>query len=329
MLLRTCGLSAIFFILAGCATLAPEYTRPAPPVPTTWPSGPAYEGVSGQPAATAVADTAWQDFFLDPQLRQVIALALEHNRDLRVALLNIERSQAQYQIRRADLFPKVDANAAGSAQRVPDDLSNGRSGTLRQYNVGLGVSSYELDLFGRVRSLKEQALQQYLATEEARRSIQITLVANVAADYLTLAADSERLQLARETLANQEAAYRLIKSRFEAGVASALDLDQAQTSVDTARVDIARFTTLVAQDENALDLLAGAQIGADAAPRDSFANRHPPQEFRPRPAIGGAAAPSRHPAGRIPAEGGQRQHRRGAGGLLSPDYPAVHCRHRQ
>jgi multidrug efflux system outer membrane protein len=194
-------------------------------------------------------------------------MALENNRDLRVAALNIERSRALYQIRRADLLPKVDASASASFQRIAEDLSaSGRATTVEQYNVGLGVSSYELDLFGRVQSLKDQALEQYLSTEQAQRSVQISLVSQVAAAYLTLAADRERLRIARETLANQQDSYKLTKSRFEAGVSSALALYQAQTIVDSARVDIARYTTLVAQDENALSLVVGSQVPPELLP---------------------------------------------------------------
>jgi multidrug efflux system outer membrane protein len=247
--------------------MAPNYSRPAAPVPSSWPNGAAYKEATAARGEKAVADIPWQEFFVDGQLRKLIALSLENNRDLRAAILNIERSRAQYQIQRSDLFPKVDANAAGDFQRLPADLSGkGRAMTLDQYSVGLGVSSYELDLFGRVRSLKDQALEQFLATEQARRSVQISLVSQVAATYLTLAADRERLRLAKETLKSQQESYKLTNHRFEAGVSSALDLHQAQTSVDTARVDIARFTTLAAQDENALDLVVGSKVPADLLP---------------------------------------------------------------
>ena len=259
-------LGAVLF-LAGCSTMAPKYEQPAAPVPSAWPSGAAYQKVAGKPGDKAVADIPWAEFFVDPQLRKVVNLALENNRDLRVAALNIERSRAQYQIQRSDLFPKVDANASGTFQRISEDFSGtGLPTNLHQYNVGLGVSSYELDLFGRVRSLKDQALEQYLATGQARRSVQISLVSQVAATYLGLAADRERLQLAKDTLTNQQAYYRLVQSRYEAGISSALDLHQAQTSVDTARVDIARFTTFVAQDENALNLVVGSTVPADLLP---------------------------------------------------------------
>jgi len=255
-------------LLSGCATtMAPKYSQPAAPVPAAWPAGPAYKTEAGKPAQKPLADIPWQEFFVDPQLRALIALALENNRDLRVAVLNIERSRAQYQIQRSDLFPKIDANAAANYQRVPAELSGtGSHATLTQYSVGLGAASYELDLFGRVRSLKDQALEQYLATEQARRSVQISLVSQVANSYLTLAADKERLRVARDTQASQQESFKLTKSRFDAGVSSALDLSQAQTSVESARVDIARFTTLIAQDENVLNLVLGSPAPAEMLP---------------------------------------------------------------
>ncbi|MCM2357126.1 MAG: AdeC/AdeK/OprM family multidrug efflux complex outer membrane factor [Geobacteraceae bacterium] len=267
MIRTTVIIAVLAGALAGCATMAPKYEQPAAPVPAAWPDGPAYRTEAAAPTAKAVADIPWQEFFVDAKLQKLIALALENNRDLRVAALNIERSRAQYQIRRADLLPKVDASADGSVQRLPEAFTaTGRADTVDQYSVGLGVSAYELDLFGRVRSLKEQALEEYLATEQARRSVQISLVSEVASNYLTLAADRERLQLAKETLANQQQSYNLTKSRFEAGVSSALDLYQARTSVEAARVDIARFTSLVAQDENALRLVVGSQVEAELLP---------------------------------------------------------------
>jgi len=268
--------------LGGCSTMAPEYARPAAPVPAAWPAGPAYQPEAAKPAQKPVADIPWEEFFVDGQLRRLIALALENNRDLRVAVLNLERSRAQYQIQRSDLFPKVDATAAATYQRIAEDFSGtGLPMDIHQYNVGLGISSYELDLFGRVRSLKDQALEQYLATEQARRSVQISLVSQVAVTWLTLASDRERLQLARETLASQQASYRLIQRRYEGGVSSALDLHQAQTSVDTARIDIARFTTLVAQDENALNLVVGAPVPAELLPQSLTATLTALQELSP------------------------------------------------
>ncbi|GAB7024833.1 AdeC/AdeK/OprM family multidrug efflux complex outer membrane factor [Geotalea toluenoxydans] len=260
--------------LSGCATtMAPEYSQPAAPVPNAWPSGPAYKVETAKADQKPLAEIPWQEFFVEPQLQKLIALALDNNRDLRVSILNMERFRAQYQIRRADLFPNMDATAGATYQRIPEDFSaTGKAATVHQYDVGLGVSSYEVDLFGRVRSLKDQALEQYLSTEQARRSVQISLVSQVATAYLTLASDLERLKLAKDTLANQQESFKLTKSRFDSGVSSALDLQQAQTSVDAARVDIARFTALTAQDVNALNLVVGASVPADLLPQTLTAN---------------------------------------------------------
>jgi multidrug efflux system outer membrane protein len=261
------SVSIIALALGGCATMAPTYTQPAAPTSAAWPTGPAYKSETAKQADKPVAQIPWKEFFIDQKLQGLVELALKNNRDLRVATLNIERSRALYQVKRSDLLPKVDANGAASFQRVPETLSaTGRAMTTEQYNVGLGVASYELDLFGRVRSLKDQALEQYLATEQASRTVQISLVSQVALTYLNLAADRERLQLAKETLANQLESYKLTKSRYDAGISSSLVLNQAQTTVDTARVDIARFTTLVAQDENALALVVGSTVPTELLP---------------------------------------------------------------
>jgi multidrug efflux system outer membrane protein len=217
--------------------------------------------------SAAPTDIAWQDFFLDERLRRLIVLALENNRDLRVSALNIERARAQYGIERSALFPALSVGAAESAARTPGDLSfNGQSTTSRQYSVNLGAAAYEIDFFGRVRSLSEAALQDYLGTEEARRAQQISLVAEVANAYLNLAADQDRLRLARETLESQETSFRLSDARFKAGAASGLDVYDARTSVATARGDVAAYTSQVALDVNALNLIVGVAVGADLLP---------------------------------------------------------------
>jgi len=259
---------AAFLCLSGCASMAPPYTQPPTPISSAWPSGPAYQKGEGLPSDRAAANLPWQEFFVDQKLQELIALALNNNRNLRIAALNIERSQAQYRIQRAELLPKVDGTIAGSGQGIPQDLTaTGKSMTAEQYSVGLGVSAFELDLFGRVRSLQDAALEQYLATAEARRAVQISLIAEVAAGYLNLAADRDGLQLVRETLKAQEESYQLIKRRLELGASSELDLRQAQTRVEAAKVDIARYTTLVAQDENALTLVVGSPVPAGLQPQ--------------------------------------------------------------
>ncbi len=256
-------------VFSGCASMAPKYTRTTAPVPSDWPSGPAYKENAAKPGEKSAAEISWQDFFVDKQLQKLIALALENNRDLRIAARNIERAQALYRVQRADLFPTINAAGGGMVQREPAGVSgNSQPLTIHQYDVALGFSSYELDLFGRVRSLKDQALEEFFATEEARRSVQISLIAEVASSYLALSADKEHLKIARDTFESQQESYNLIKRRFEAGASSELDVRQAQTSVETARVDIARFTSLVAQDENALALVIGLPVPADLLPAE-------------------------------------------------------------
>jgi outer membrane protein, multidrug efflux system len=271
-------LGVIVTLLGGC-TLAPKYTKPDAPVSSSWPSGPAYKDTqAGAPLAT---DLKWREFFTDEQLQKIIETALNNNRDLRLAALNVERARALYGIQRAQLLPTVNAVGSGGKERVPADLSmSGKSYTAEQYSVNLGVFSWEIDFFGRIRSLKDRALEEYLATEEARRSAQILLVSEVANTYLTLAADREALKLARSTLETQQAGYDLIQRRFEKGVATALDLRQAQIPVDGARVDIARYTNRVAQDENALNLLVGSPVSSDLLP-EALSKVTPPKEISP------------------------------------------------
>ncbi|MHC8288325.1 efflux RND transporter outer membrane subunit EmhC [Pseudomonas sp. XS1P51] len=249
------------FVLSGCS-LIPDYQQPEAPVAGQYPQGPAYS--PAQAPNQAAAEQGWKQFFHDPALQQLIQVALENNRDLRVAALNIDAFAAQYRIQRADLFPAVSANGTGSRQRVPARASQtGEAGITSSYSATVGISAYELDLFGRVRSLSEEALQQYFATEEGRRSTQISLVANVANAYLTWQADKELRKLTQDTLGAFEESLKLTARSNEVGVASALDLAQSRTSVENARAQLARYTRQVAQDENSLVLLLGTGIPAN------------------------------------------------------------------
>ncbi|AVQ81554.1 MULTISPECIES: efflux transporter outer membrane subunit [unclassified Variovorax] len=258
--LRSLALSAMASaVLAGCVNLAPEYTAPASPVPQALPS-------SGVEAPTPI-DVGWRSFFVEPRLRGTIELALANNRDLRVAALNIERARAQYGIARAGLFPTVEAGASGSRSRTPGSLStSGEARIGSQYSADLGLTSYEIDLFGRVRNLGESALQSYFQTEETRRSTQISLVASVATAWLQLAADEQRLLLARNTLESQRKSFDLVERSHQLGAQSGLALAQARSTVDAARADAAAFDSQVEQDRNALALLVGAMPPADLLP---------------------------------------------------------------
>ena len=253
---------ALAAALGGCS-LIPDYQRPESPVAASWPEGEAYAQGSGQAQA---AELDWQHFFRDPQLRQLIGVALENNRDLRVAALNVEAYRALYRIQRADLLPAVSADGAGTRTRTPGDLNQtGESNIASQYSATLGVA-WELDLFGRLDSLREQALQEYFATEAAQRSARISLIASVANAWLTLQADQALLDVSRDTLKTFEESLALTQRSFDVGVASALELSQARSSVDTARVRIEQYTRLVAQDRNALSRLLGQNLSSDLLP---------------------------------------------------------------
>ncbi|PVZ39151.1 efflux transporter outer membrane subunit [Pseudomonas sp. CC120222-01a] len=247
--------------LTGCVNLAPDYQRPVAPVAEQWPT------TTGNSATSA--DISWQSLFVDSRLRDTVTLALANNRDLRVAALNVEYQQAQYRIQRAAMLPAVSATADGTRQRA---LSNGTTSVSSQYSVGLGVSSYELDLFGRLGNLKDAALEQYLALEQTRRSTQISLVAEVASAWMTLAADQQLLKLANKTYTSQQKTYALVQQSHGLGGESGVSLAQARSTVESARADAANYASQVEQDRNALDLLVGQRVDSSLLPDDSQSN---------------------------------------------------------
>jgi multidrug efflux system outer membrane protein len=262
MMRQTTSLLLAASLLSGCA-LEPAYQRPTPPVPAAWPTGPAY----GSPTDTPVTD--WRQVFPDAKLERVIQQALANNRDLRVAIAQIEASRSEYHVQRASLLPTINASAGASTGRNYTGLPPAFGGAYENatdYTANVGTTAYELDLFGRVRSLTKSALETYLATEEARRSTQISLVAEVAADYLTYAADSSLLAVSKSTVTSAQANFDLAKRRLTAGVASQLDVSSAETILDQASDDVARYTTQVAQDKDALDLVVGAPVAAEDLP---------------------------------------------------------------
>ncbi|WP_159876746.1 AdeC/AdeK/OprM family multidrug efflux complex outer membrane factor [Aquitalea denitrificans] len=263
-LIKIFSLSILASALAGCS-LIPVYQQPASPVAAQWPTGPAYQGVPADKAgSTAAQQLAWQQFFTDPAMQQLIRLTLENNRDLRVAALNIETARAQYQITKADLFPSISASGSGTNQRVSANSSTTGSAYIsHSYSAGIGFSAYELDVFGRLSSLKQQALENYFSLEETRRSTQISLVAEVANAYLTLLADRQHLKVADETVKSQQASLELTRRKLEVGAATELDLSDAETTVQSALSDQAGYVSQVAQDENALTLLVGAAVPDD------------------------------------------------------------------
>jgi multidrug efflux system outer membrane protein len=282
--------ACLILYLAGC-TLEPHYQRPEPAVTPEWPATPQSAtppaDSAGSPAQTApdasqrsAARTGWREFFTDPKLQTLIEQALQHNYDAQIATLNIAAARAQYQIQRAQLFPKISATASEEVEKFPAavaPLASGASsgvggigaasgsGVFRFFDVGIGFTSYELDLFGRIRSLNHAKLQQYLGYVETRRSTQISVIAEVANAYLTWLADQKLLHITVDTLNSQQQSLNLVRLSFEGGVATALDLHQAETTVATAQANLAQYRRQVAQDQNALVVLLGVPLPNDFA----------------------------------------------------------------
>lgn len=266
--LRIAPAALTLLLAAGCVSMAPPYHQPALPVPAAYDAQDAAE--SGQQASRV----AWQTYFSDPALHRLIDTALANNRDLRTALLRVEEARALYGIQRADQFPTLGVQADGTRGRVPGDLNlTGQPQVSSQYQVGLGLASWELDFWGRVRSLKDAALQNYLATDAAARAATLSLITQVADSYLTLRELDERLELTRETIASRAESLRIFRRRFEVGAISKLDLTQVETLWQQARALGADLERIRAEQAHALALLAGASLDlpAQSAPLDDTA----------------------------------------------------------
>ncbi|MFO1217870.1 MAG: efflux transporter outer membrane subunit [Burkholderiaceae bacterium] len=256
--------TATALLLAACSTLAPPYERPAAPIAQQWPQ--AASNAASNTNRTAV-ELPWRELYTDPNLRRVIEMALENNRDLRVAALNIEKARAQYRIQRSELVPTVAAGGSQTAQRTPASVSGtGTDVVSRSYALDVGISSYEIDLFGRLRSLKDEALQSYLATEETRRATHISLIAEVAGAYLSLAADLDLQTLAQQTVKSRQASYELELERLRARRDSKLEVRQAEGELEDARAQELGADQQVAADRNALELLVGAPLPTELLP---------------------------------------------------------------
>ena len=258
---------AVAALIAGCS-LQPVYERPAAPVAATYPAGNAYRASSGATGSAPVpaSDLGWRDFLTDPRLQRLVEIGLANNRDLRVAALKVAQTQAQYRIQRADLFPRIGGFAGSSALRTPASFSpTGDATVTRDYSVGLSAA-WEVDFFGRLRSLNDQALQQYLATAQARKAFEILLVSAIADQYLTLAAFDEFLAVTQRTLDSAQASYDLTLLQFRTGTGTELAVRQAQTVVEQAKANHSAQVRGRAQAENALVLLLGQSLPVDLPP---------------------------------------------------------------
>lgn len=257
--LRAVTLAAAIWALSGCASMAPPHETPALPVPAHYAMPEADEGA---PAAA----TGWRDYFTDPRLQTLIAQALENNRDLRTAALRVQEARAAYGIQRADMLPTVGAQAGMDRSRVPGDLNLTRQPLLgSQYQVGVGLASWEIDFWGRVRSLNDAALQNYLASDAARRAVTLGLIAQVAQSELALRELEERLLLAHQAIASRKESLRIFQRRVDVGSASRLNLTQVQTLLSQAEALGAQLEQARAQQANALALLVGAPVGPTPA----------------------------------------------------------------
>jgi outer membrane protein, multidrug efflux system len=278
------------FILAGVAsglslvgcTMIPHYQQPTPPVPTQYP------GAAASVAPVAAADIASREVFRDERLNRLVELALANNRDLRTAVLNVQQTEAQYRITRSAIFPAVQGSASATrsessfstASLIPGGTtgfglggaSSSLSYTENSFSATVGVTSYELDLFGHVRSQNAQALEQYFETEEAQRAAQVSLVGSVATQYLTLRENEELLKLSQDTLTAVKDSYDLNKATFDAGASNELDLRQSEGQVETAQIDVETYQRQLQQARNALQLLLGAPIPEDLPPARPFSD---------------------------------------------------------
>lgn len=246
----------LLLLLGGCS-LIPQYQQPQLPVAENWPAGDSYREGNAEKAA----EITWQDYFQSPILRQLISRVLDNNRDLKIAALNIEQAQAAYRIRHSELMPTLTANGSGSRAAVPDDISSSGEGyTYTSLSANVALAAYELDFFGRVRSLNQQALENYLATEEAHLSVRISLIAETVNAYLGYLSDQKLLQLAQETHNTQKQTYEVIQRQFQVGLATQLNVAQVATAVENAKVATARYRRQLAQTKNALVYLAGVPV---------------------------------------------------------------------
>lgn len=256
---RLAVLSAATMVALSACSLAPRYERPAAPVPTQFPQfSPSPAAASAAPAVAA-SDLGWREFFRDPRLLALINVALENNRDLRVAAGRVQEARAQYGIQQSDRVPTLGVGGNAQIQHNPDNLlaNSGASNVSRYYQAGIGSTAFELDFFGRVKNLTEAAYQQYLSTEQAQRTVRLTLVAQVAEAYFSLRTAQQRQVLVQKTLQSYQDTYDLVKRRYDSGVAGALDLSQAKAQLDTASADLQSTRRALEQAHNLLQLLLG------------------------------------------------------------------------
>lgn len=262
-MIRLLACCTALLALGGC-TLIPSYDRPALPVAADYPDGPAFAGPGAArdvPDTVRAADIGWRDFFADPVTRQLIALALANNRDLRAAAENVASAQATYRAQRATLFPTIDASAGGEFERLPAGASGQSVPTkINAFSASLGTTSFELDLFGSIRSTNKERQEQYFSQEDTKQSTQISLIGQVVSEYLSWLADREALATSQQTARAQQQSYDLVSLTVGHGTGTGLDLAQSESTLRTAQASVEQYTRQVAQDMDELVLLVGAPL---------------------------------------------------------------------
>ena len=267
--------AALALTLTGC-TMIPKYHRPATTLATSWPAVPGYAKTAATNAPIPAADIGWHDFFQDPRLQRIIEIALTNNPDLQAAVYNVQQSRALFHVQQDQLIPVINANGSASKTRTPNFFAAGNTnGTppaleYNEFAANLGITSYEIDLFGRIRSLRRQALETYFATDAARKSAQIALVANVANAYLTAEEAAQQLRLSREMVKAAQQSFNLTKRSFDAGVASQFDLNNASTQLQNAIVTESGYAQQLAEANDELAYLLGEPVPPDLAPSGKF-----------------------------------------------------------
>lgn len=257
--IRTISMALLPLFVSGCVSLAPEYERPLAPVPRTWDMG-------AKESSQSVQELSWKEFICDERLSKVVAQSLEQSRDLRKAVANIEAARATYRIQKSSEFPTIEAGVTGSKAR---SVSGANSTAVSQSSAAtIGLSSYELDFFGKARSLSESEFETYKGVEEAERLVRITLIAETVSAWLTYASDQSLLTLSSQTEQSAKRSLELVQKRIELGIDSKVSLYNAQTIVQQAKADVASYTTKVAQDRAALELLVGARVDESLLPRE-------------------------------------------------------------
>ncbi|ADD67035.1 RND efflux system, outer membrane lipoprotein, NodT family [Denitrovibrio acetiphilus DSM 12809] len=250
--------AALLCIAVASCSMMPEYNRPDVQLNKSWSKDGKYALNSEEENPASIG---WEDYFESSVLKRIISRTLKNNFDMRLAVLNIDAAKAAYRIQKSELLPTVSAKGAASRESVPADLSStGNSVTSSTFSANLGVTAYELDFFGRVRSLNQKALEAYFATQEAKTSTQIALIAETASAYLEYMADKEMLKLSKKNYDSYKETYELVKRTFELGDATQLEVAQAESAYQSAKSNVAQYTREVAQDINAMNLLAGGNV---------------------------------------------------------------------